>query len=137
MPPLRYWPFHADLGNLTQGDIHRLIADGIPEGLFVEYKRVFDKKQTVRTVAAFANSRGGGTLMIGIEEKDRIPIKADGISKTIGLDEQIVQTLRSNIAPVPDFDIQPVPMAKDRVCVIMARVSTTGEVMQVLPGRAC
>jgi hypothetical protein len=119
MPPLRYWPFPADLGNLTQDDIHRLITDGIPEGLFVEYKRAFDKDQTVRTVAAFANSQGGGTLMIGIEENDRIPIKADGISQTIGLDEQIVQTIRSNVVPVPDFDIQAVPMAKDRVCIII------------------
>jgi hypothetical protein len=119
MPPLRYWPFSADLGNLTQAEIDRLIQDGIPEGLFVEYKRLFDKNQTVRTVAAFANSQGGGTLVIGVEEKDRIPIEADGIEQTVGLDEQIVQTIRSNIAPVPDFDIQPVPMAKDRVCVVI------------------
>jgi hypothetical protein len=119
MPTLRYWPFHTDLGNLTRGDIDRLLAEAIPEGLFVEYKSLFDKNQTVRTVAAFANSQGGGTLVIGVEEKDRIPIKAEGISQSIGLDEQIVQTIRSNIAPLPDFDIQPISMAKDRVCVVI------------------
>lgn len=114
-----FWPFARKLGDLTEADVDALIERAVPEGPFIEYKSEFDKSQTVRTVAAFANSQGGGTLLIGVEEDARVPKRASSIRATSGLGEQIVQTIRSNIAPVPDFSIKVIEVTDQKVCVVI------------------
>jgi hypothetical protein len=119
MPGLAYSPFERPLEELTGDDIQSLIDRQIPEGPFVEYKLTFDKTQTPRSTSAFANSYGGGTLILGVKEESRLPVDKPGIAKSKGLDEQIAQNVNSNIHPRPAFAMQVVELAAGTVCVVI------------------
>jgi predicted HTH transcriptional regulator len=66
----------------TFDDIRSIVTNGIPEGVSLEYKAseiVANRRiaKLCKTVTAFANS-AGGQFVIGIEEKDNLPVKVDG-----------------------------------------------------------
>jgi hypothetical protein len=71
-----FQPFGAKhLSEIDQADLQALIGDQVPEGLFVEYKRDWSSKKVARAVASFANSQGGGWLIIGVEANKLLPTK--------------------------------------------------------------
>jgi hypothetical protein len=60
-------PFERKLGQLARSDLEGLIEpEPRPEGLFVEYKSAWQAKKVARAVCSFANSEGGGTLVVGV-----------------------------------------------------------------------
>jgi len=63
-----YNPFAKSIGeSLDVTDLNQLIAQGVAEGFYVEYKRDFpDPKKIARSIASFANTYGGW-YFIGIE----------------------------------------------------------------------
>jgi hypothetical protein len=86
------------LGNLnfddiTEKDLNELIYAGVPEGLIIEYKRDnygksdADKKEALKDISSFANSFGGH-LIIGINERNGIPIEIRAL-KDIDSDAEI------------------------------------------------
>jgi hypothetical protein len=109
MRVIAYRPFAKELQDLTTSDLSEITGRPIPESHFVEYKSQFEKPALIKAVAAFANSDGGGTVLLGVEEHNLVPTAVPGIDITSSLPEQIAQTITSNITPVPDFRLALVP----------------------------
>lgn len=87
--------------NVTQEQLNSLIKKKTPEDFEIEYKRelTHDKKELKADVIQFANTNGG-VLIIGIEERDRLPISLVPIKDDVdAIKSSINQTLRSNIEP--------------------------------------
>jgi hypothetical protein len=91
----------------------------VPEGLFVEYKRDWEPKKVARAAASFANSDGGGTVVVGIEAEKLRPIRVVGVEDDGGLEERVTNAIRSNVAPIPSFRSRAVPIREDRACVVV------------------
>jgi hypothetical protein len=85
---------NKNLEEIKLEDLRQLIADGVPEGKTIEYKRDFyrlansDEKDRVKQheemlkdISSFANTLGGD-LIIGIEDTDGKPIKVCGFDTT-------------------------------------------------------
>jgi predicted HTH transcriptional regulator len=103
------------IDEITKADIESLIADAVREGRAIDYKRDWpgdtpdDRKELLADFSSFANA-SGGELLFGVEEKDGIPIKAEGLSGSI--DEGILRIeniVRDGIQPrIPGIKIRPV-----------------------------
>jgi hypothetical protein len=118
---MRFHPFgDKPLPSLGRPDLQRLVDDALEENLFLEYKSQLELRQVSREVTAFANTEGGGTVVVGIEEKNRAATNIVGIPSEVGLVEKIVQSLRSNVAPVPAFDIHVLGVSDSKVAVVIA-----------------
>jgi len=67
---------NLDFNSIYEKDIQSLYDNGVPEGLYHEYKLEIygnsdkDKKELLKDISSFANSFGGH-LFIGVEEKKR------------------------------------------------------------------
>jgi hypothetical protein len=97
---------HKPVAALASADIQRLIDDGVPEGMHLDFKRDpigtddESKSEFLKDATAFAN-RGGGDLIIGVQETDGVAGKIVGISKAAS-DSQITHLeniLRSGVEP--------------------------------------
>jgi predicted HTH transcriptional regulator len=106
------------LDELEAGDLDRLISEPVEEGLFVEYKSAWTPAKVARAVASFANSPGGGTLIVGVEADGLIPVKLVPLANDGQLEERVVQTIRSSVAPVPSFRPRAVPVG-DKACIVV------------------
>ena len=73
--------------NLTEGDepfLQSLIDNKIKETLNLEYKKeMIDGNKFARKVASFANT-SGGIIILGIEEKDYLPVKLNPLEPGLG-----------------------------------------------------
>lgn len=120
-PPMRWRPFSKPLKGLGPSDFEGLISpEPIPEGLFVEYKRDWQPKKVARAVASFANSPGGGTVIVGIEAEKLEPRSVVGVEMNAGeLEEAAVHAIRSSVAPTPDFRLRAIPCGDDRSCLVV------------------
>jgi hypothetical protein len=115
-----YRPFAPKaLGDIDATDLARLISDQIPEGLFVEYKRDWTPRGAARSIASFANNTGGGTLIIGVEANKLLPIGLVGLQNAGDLEERVVSTVRTSIAPVPSFTPRAVDLGANTVCLVV------------------
>lgn len=59
-------------------NIHTLLSGRVVEWARIEFKTVWDSEASLKTITAFANdidNWGGGYIVIGVEEKDGIPVK--------------------------------------------------------------
>ena len=91
------------LSDIDASDLQALIDNEVVEGLFVEYKSEWTPHKVARAVASFANSPGGGWLIIGIEAAGLLPKAIAALDDNGELEERVVQTVRSSITPVPSF----------------------------------
>jgi hypothetical protein len=91
------------LSEIQPQDLQALITDEVPEGLFVEYKSEWASHKVARAVASFANSPGGGWVIIGMTAEGLLPQKLISLENTGDLEERVVHTVRSSITPVPAF----------------------------------
>ena len=72
------------LADITEDDIRALIANAVPEGKTIEYKRELpgnsdgDKKEFLADVSSFANT-SGGDLVFGVDEAQGIPSDVVGL----------------------------------------------------------
>jgi hypothetical protein len=82
----------------TLADIKGLIEARIEEGLRIEYKRELGRNSDIaKEVCAFANNEGG-TIIYGVDSKDRIPITLSWIREH-GVEERIQSVIATCIQP--------------------------------------
>lgn len=95
-----------DFDNLGEADLQELVANQVPEGLRIEYKRDpygnadADRREVLKDVSALANAHGGH-LIIGIEAQNGIPIALPG-AQGLNPDDEILrmeQLIRAGIEP--------------------------------------
>src|SRR4051812_40771160 len=86
-------------------DIEKLVHNGVPEDLHLEYKsgRPKDinhfKDDIAQDVSAFANS-DGGTLIVGVSERDSKPFEIDGVDESKLSREALGQVIVSKVRPI-------------------------------------
>lgn len=79
-------------------DINQLIDARIEEGLTLEYKKKLgNNNEIAKEVCAFANSEGG-TLIYGVDSKDRIPVSLSWIEDS-NVEERIQNVIGTYIQP--------------------------------------
>ena len=91
---------------ISEADISELVSSGVPESLTIEYKRDGygktdeQKREALKDITAFANSHGGH-LIIGVDEKDGLPVEATGLSVAEGdeLKERLEALMRDGVEP--------------------------------------
>jgi Putative DNA-binding domain len=77
--------FHKPIESLSEDDLLALIANAVPEGKGIDYKRDQigssdgDKRELLYDVSSFANS-SGGHLVIGMDENAGVPTHLPGLS---------------------------------------------------------
>lgn len=84
-------------------DVEAFCDEQIEENSRLDYKRAFsstdEKKQIAKLISAFANTHGG-IILVGVDEKDRIPkLPIEGIDYVEGLEEKVTSIALKNIYP--------------------------------------
>ena len=112
----------ADLDSLQA-----LIANDVPEGKTIEYKRAMPGKAAsdvvplIETVSSFANT-AGGDLLIGVEESKGVPVELTGL-EIEDLDKEklrIEHMLLNGVDPrLPPVDIHSIKTEEDRYVLII------------------
>lgn len=104
------------LGRIESGDIDALLADQVPEGKSLDYKRDLpgnadaDKKEFLADVSSLANTIGGD-LIFGIDEQAGLPSAITGVQSP-DLDAEIRRldgVISSGIAPRIRYAIRRLP----------------------------
>jgi hypothetical protein len=118
---VRYRPFTSPIGQINADELVKLCDPDEPvlEGLFIEYKRDWTSKKVARAAAAFANSDGGGSIVVGIEANELRPVRIVGIEDAGGLDERVANAIRSQVAPIPSFRSQSVDIGDGKACIVI------------------
>lgn len=77
----------TNFNDLCEGDLRALVDAGLPEGVFVDYKRDAygradaDVKEFLKDLSSFANT-AGGHLIIGMDEAGGVPTKITALTTT-------------------------------------------------------
>ncbi|MCW5714822.1 MAG: ATP-binding protein [Bauldia sp.] len=96
----------SDLDQLNEADLRSLIADLVPEGERIEYKREpygnadADKKEFLKDVTSFANTLGGH-LVLGMDASSGIA------TRLIGLNPHSVDPLKNRLESLLHTGIEP------------------------------
>jgi hypothetical protein len=97
--------FHKPIESLNESDLLALIANGVPEGKGIDYKRYQignsdgDKRELLYDVSSFANS-SGGHLIIGMDESAGVPTYLTGLSGDPDAEvSRIEQIIRDGLRP--------------------------------------
>jgi hypothetical protein len=110
---------------ITEADLLQLVADGVPEGTRIEYKRQTyggtdaDKKEYLKDATSFANSVGGH-LLLGIDASagiasDLAPLVGDADGEVLRLEN----LLRDSVEPrINGVQMAAVPVTGGHVFVI-------------------
>jgi hypothetical protein len=115
----RWIPWHnKGLYELSPEDLHRLKDEQVSESYFVEYKRQWDPFKVARSIASFANTEGG-TVVVGVEDQNMVPVAVEGIRFTGNVLESLDQAVRRHVTPVPMYSSVTVPVADDRFCLVI------------------
>lgn len=112
--PLSHLPFDA----IAENDLLTLVTNAVPEGIRIDYKRDLypgntnGRKEFLRDVTAFANSRGG-YLVVGVAERKGSPTEIVGI-KSPDPNAEIearINALRDSVRPrLAGVEIRAVPL---------------------------
>lgn len=117
---VRFSPFGSTrLEDLTEKDLDGVVAAELPEGLFIEYKRDWTPDKVARAVSSFANSPGGGTVIVGVRADDLIPKEVCGASFPADPSETTEQVIRSNIDPIPNYQLVAIPLSNGTHAVVI------------------
>lgn len=94
-----------DFDSITEADLAEQVSSGVPEGVFVDYKKEMygrsdaDAKEFLKDISSFANT-SGGHLIIGVDETAGTPTGITPISGDPDLDLQRLENLaRDGIEP--------------------------------------
>lgn len=103
---VRFDPFEeVDLTRLTPDHFARLVRNKVLEGLWVEYKSQWTAEKVARAVASFANSEGGGTVVVGVSAEGLEPVDAGGFEFPGEIEAAVVNALRSHVDPIPRCEV--------------------------------
>lgn len=97
--------FDKPLEHLTEEDLLRLQAEGVEEGVLLDYKADWiENKKLAKAVASFANTHGGH-LVIGVaaDKEKNVPLSFPGLPNEDGIKEKVGAVCRSRISPAPVF----------------------------------
>lgn len=115
----RWTPWlHKELDKLTADDLKRLKEDEVSESYFVEYKSQWDGFKVARSIASFANTEGG-TVVVGVEDDNMVPVAVDGVQFAGNLLESVDQAVRRHVTPAPMYSSVVVPLSEDRACLVV------------------
>lgn len=126
---MTYNPFNKELDQLTESDLHELISGEIVEGWYIEYKAEiprasggsFDSNKIAKSVAAFANTKGGWIFWgIGCNDKNK-PVSIAGIEiqTPVNFEDQIAKIINSNINPKPYYHFKRLDLQNGRAVVVI------------------
>lgn len=123
-----YTPFSTEIENLDEQELQKLIDNSISEGWYIEFKADIPKKNSkldvskiVKTISAFANTKGGW-LFYGVQANDKnIATEICGINlnEYKNISDQISQIISSNIAPKPIYHFKTVPLQSGKFVFII------------------
>ena len=137
--------FTEPLDQLTAGHVHTLVAENVPEGQTVEFKRTLAAKKgttdpwvkggdsvgerardnVLKELVAFANS-GGGNLVLGIVESDDHPKRAINLNllpRCHELADRLRLAARDCIDPqLPALEVCGIPTGDEDAGVVLFRV---------------
>ena len=97
-------------------NIKTLLSGNVVEWARIEFKSTWDPEAALKTITAFANDLdnwGGGYIVIGVEEKDGIPVRPllgvpqdslDGIQKDIFEKCKLIRPQYTPIIDKPDYE---------------------------------
>lgn len=118
-----YNPFDKNIDELIFDDLYSLVENQVKEGFYVEFKSDFQKnKDIAKSIASFANTRGGWYI-IGVEDYDKTNIAKDivgfDIKKHNQPKESIRQIVRTNIHPIPFFEMELLESNDDKYVLVI------------------
>ena len=76
------------------------------ESTNIDFKEFLEKdkpKSWLKTVSAFANTKGG-TILYGVRDEDREPVGLDNIAE---VSSKVSELINSKISPVPRYELNP------------------------------
>ncbi len=106
--------FEKPLEELNESDLLALMAEGVEEGILLDYKADWiDNKKLAKTVASFANTHGGH-LVIGVaaDKEKNAPQSLPGIALEDGIKEKVGAICRSRISPAPVFRMKLIELSQ-------------------------
>lgn len=118
---------NTPLDKIAESHVADLIAAQVMESLHIEYKRAAygakdeDRREFLADISSFANT-AGGDLVIGVDEKDGVPIRltplAD-VATATGEIDRLDKMARSGIdAPIAGLQMRAVPVTGGAIIVI-------------------
>ncbi|MBS1928205.1 MAG: ATP-binding protein [Bacteroidetes bacterium] len=124
-----YNPFDKNITEIVEQDLAQLIDRQISEGWYIEYKKEIpttslgklDSLKISKSVSSFANTKGGW-IFWGITTDNRNnPISIDGISisEYKNIEDQISQTINSNISPNPIYHLKKIELINNNYLFII------------------
>lgn len=117
--------FEKPLEELDERDLHMLMAEGVEEGILLDYKADWiDNKKLAKAVASFANTHGGHLIIGMAADKERnAPQSLPGIDFEDGIKEKVGAICRSRISPAPVFRMKLIELAESPGrCVLVIEV---------------
>lgn len=126
---MRYNPFEKELSEIEVQDLSILIEKQISEGWYIEYKREIpkttlgrlDSTKIAKSVSSFANTKGGW-IFWGIDTDNKnnpISITGADISEFSNVEDQISQTINSNISPKPIYHLKLINISENSYLIII------------------
>src|SRR5271154_3495969 len=119
--------FDKSLLQLVESDLRALITDKETEGKTLDYKRdlvgqtAADRKEFLCDASSFANALGGD-LVFGIEEKNGVPTKLEGLA-VVNPDTEILRLERmlrdGNRPAITDVQTVPISLGGGNVAIVM------------------
>jgi len=107
--------FGVSLNELRAEHVHGLVISAIQEAFDLDFKKTLygrtdsDKRALAGDVAAMANT-AGGIILLGVEEDDQArAVGTPGVKLSDGEVARIHQVVASLVAPLPAFDVFPIP----------------------------
>lgn len=125
---MKFNPFDKELSKITENDLQTLIDREIGEGWYVEYKssiplknEKINNERDPKSIASFANTKGGWIFWGITCDKKNNPVSIDGIDieKFKNFDDQLSQTINSNINPNPYYDLKKVSLINGKIVLII------------------
>lgn len=117
--------FNKPLELLSEDDLLRLQAEGVEEGVLLDYKSDWiENKKLAKAVASFANTHGGH-LIIGVaaDKEKNVPLSFPGLVNDEGIKEKVGAVCRSRISPAPVFRMKLIDLsASPGRCVLVIEV---------------
>lgn len=126
---MTYNPFDKKFSELVEQDLFQLIDRQISEGWYIEYKREIpttsigklDSLKISKSVSSFANTKGGWIFWGITTDNKNNPTTIDGvnIADYKNIEDQISQTINSNISPKPIYHIRKIELVNQNYLFII------------------